>query len=78
MSDKIMSKKVTKKYLISPKKIRKFVNSMINDIRENDNPNIPKYRAMGYLCKILLDCYQIEEFDARLKTLEEKLGGACS
>ena len=63
---------VKKKYLTTPVKVRRYLNQLINDFNAEKQPDISKYRALTYMLKAMLDCFQFEkdlEIESRIEAI---------
>jgi hypothetical protein len=58
--------------LNKPDDIRRLIARTINELK-NDEMTEGKAKAIGYLCRVLLDAIETTEIDARLQKLEEKI-----
>lgn len=67
---------VKKKYLSDNKKVRKYLNQLINEINNETEPNIQLYRTKTYMLKTMLDCFELErslEIEQRIDKIEKML-----
>jgi len=72
MSEAITAKKPRKKYLSSAKKLRKYLNSLINRY-EHKEIETQHFRALCYSIRIMNELLTGAELEERVKALEEKL-----
>ena len=65
-----------KKYLTDYRKVRRYLNAVINDFNSEEGPDVQKYRALTYMIKTMLDCFQFEqamEIEKRIDKIEKIL-----
>lgn len=65
-----------KKYLNSHKKVRKYLNQLINELNNETEPNIQAYRTKTYILKTMIDCFELEkslEIEKRIEVIEKLL-----
>ena len=71
-----MPENIRKKYLTTHQKARKYLNSLLNQFRSEEDPDVQRYRAEVYLLKTLLDYFRLEsdlEIEEKMKEIERKL-----
>ncbi len=65
-----------KKYLTDPKKVRKYLNLLVNDLRNKQDCDVQNYRAQGYLLRIILDIFEFQknlQIEERIDVLEKMM-----
>jgi hypothetical protein len=78
MNQQLTEKTLRKKYLTSAPKARKYLNELLNMLRAEEDPDIPRYRAEACILRIMLDYFRFVqelELEKRIEAIERKLEG---
>lgn len=78
MNQQLTEKTLRKKYLTSAQKARKYLNELLNKLRAEKDPDIPRFRAEAYILRTMLDYFRFDkelELEKRIEAIERKLEG---